>query len=769
MAIRGRIVDESLSPIDGGTVEALGSFNASSGVDGVFLLSGLPTIQGPIRLRVSTEVQGMMRTRLTAPIQPAPGEVVEIGDVVLRPPADSLFPNPMYLTGGQPVWCKSGDFNGDGRLDLAVLNSTNSFEGEYNLAVLIANADGSFQAPLTVELASGLTDIAFADLNGDGRLDIAASVAFEPELLVFLGNGDGTLQSPLSTALPSAASALDAADLNGDLATDLALALEPTSEVAILIGSGDGSFASPVLIAMQHPPAGVKIGDLNGDSAADLLTTSFSAADNEWFTFVPGVGDGSFSTHQAIATVGPEFPIAAPELSDLTGDGVLDIVTLQANFEPGAEATSVLSLVNDGAAAFAVHASPVTTTFAGEFVLGDVNADSKPDIFVVGAFPPPLELLLGAGDGTFVSERTDYGLESGGRPLLSDLDGNGFPDLALLLGGVLVVPGDGAGGFQVAAEVLAIGTGAAARAPVALAYGDVTGDGVADLVSANDQTAPDGGSISVLPGVGDGTFLPVSVTIDVFTPTSHPTLVGLRAIALADLDLDSDLDIVVRDGTITLDGSVWTVLSNGDGTFASPVRLDLDRGGEGSRDSLLVRDLNSDTFPDIVASALDDRIALLFNDAAGGFGPAQFLAVGRQPSSVDAADINGDSFVDIAALSTIVTLEPEQRDMAVLLGLGSGSSPWEKQPGSAAGSSASSQREASSNPRHQGRRKARPWCCPPTARAPLAWFNLRLPVWFSLRTPCESSTSTRTELPISSPAQASWVSRPLPGLWSCAG
>ena len=183
--------------------------------------------------------------------------------------------------------------------------------------------------------------------------------------------------------------------------------------------------------------------------------------------------------------------------------------------------------------------------------------------------------------------------------------------------------------------------------PSASAVGDVNGDGIPDVVTANSGDA----TVSILIGNGNGTFqLQRTVAVG-----RNP-----RAIALADLDGDSKLDIITANGN---DNTVSLLRGNGNGTFQPPTTLSVGV----NPDSLAVGDLNSDGKPDLVtANAGDGTISLLINSGIGTFLPQSTVTVGSQPRSVVLVDLNGDGKLDI------LTPNYGNATLSVLLGNGNG-------------------------------------------------------------------------------------------------
>lgn len=304
-----------------------------------------------------------------------------------------------YATGTRPWGIATGNFLGVQYTDLAITNSADN-----TITILLANGDGTFRPGSTIALPGVFpTQLVAADFNADGNLDLAvvntcgtgASGCFPqaaPQgpgtVTILLGNGDGTFTvSPQVLTVGNVPYAMATADLNADGFLDLAVANSSDNTITLLMGNGDGTFTPATdLVATGNSPSGLTVGDFNGDGNLDLAVTNSS--DNT-VSILLNQNCSSVAAAACTFTATPVSPAtganpSAVTTGDLNADGFLDLVVTNAT------GNSVSVLLGDGTGAFhaVVPQGPPdfsTGVLPQYVVLGDFNKDGRLDIVTSNA------------------------------------------------------------------------------------------------------------------------------------------------------------------------------------------------------------------------------------------------------------------------------------------------------------------------------------------------------------------------------------------------
>jgi hypothetical protein len=517
----------------------------------------------------------------------------------------------------------AADFNGDGNLDIAVTDTADEGASQQQISILIANGDGTFQAPAQISVPGGIYGLVAGDFNGDGKIDLVASAFSTPgkyELLFFAGKGNGTFAAPVSTdtgateylvATPlklTSSGHLDIAGWNisqvsGNFVYQLALFENNGSAVftPVLSSFDGGGFLSPI-----------SAGDLNGDGKIDLVTLSFQA---NTATVLQGNGDGTFTPKNTYATVyTPDSAI----ITDLDGDGVNDLYV----------------------------------GLGGSGFFGPVYSDEGSSFG---------EALLGNGDFTFstppalvpYTANVIFNAQSIQSFAVSDFNNDGHQDIAVLgensstrVATVSTFIGNGTGGFS-------NGTTVSFSGLLAGSYGDASVIAVPFTTSGAPGLIATGNDISnSLPAIQTAT----SNGSDSFTLGKVlDTSASVTSIVAADFNGDgkTDLAFITNDQGQTTSDALYVALGNGTGGFQTPTILNSQVTFGGFVTSA---DINGDGKPDLVVIQSTGytsaaNVLVYINQGTTFAAPVTFSVPDNSPLNYAMlADFTGDGKLDLGLI-----------------------------------------------------------------------------------------------------------------------
>jgi hypothetical protein len=600
----------------------------------------------------------------------------------------------------------AADFNGDGKLDLAALDWDGQGGSPGGVSILLGSGDGTFQAPRKYAAGTDATNIVAGDFNGDGKVDLAVvdsglfgynSTTVDPfgGVSLLMGNGDGTFQPAKEDATGNYPQGLVAADLNGDGRLDLATTNFQTDDVSVLLGNGDGTFASPGQLAMT-PHDTPLVADVNGDGTADVLVVD-GAGNILYRQGIPGQ-PGAF---EPPLTINPGFPSRDIAWVPDTNEG-----PLLASVDARDDAVSLYAYRNGG---FLRVGSLATGRLPAQVIAADLNGNGWVDLVVrnagdgsvtvffnngpgsfqtgflpfspvtipVGLGVSDVQAINAAGDGYLdlvvtnkltgqVSILRNYGNRSFAPPSpyragtgLSEIDPTGSPEVTSLeaTAGVAAGPltpggptslltlnpgsnaldvlaGLGGGRFANPTTVLTPAPGMVVR------MADFAGNGIDDLA----VLSADG--LRIYLGDGQGGFLP---------PTTYAVPAEADGLTVADLLGNGKLDLLVGDPF----GDVLVLMGTGDGTFqpyheaSQAVELAVaDLTGHGSKD-IIYADQGLDR---VVVDYGAGNSAVVADQSSGLL----------QPGAVALADLNGDGIPDL------IVADSGSNNVLIYPGLGNG-------------------------------------------------------------------------------------------------
>lgn len=531
------------------------------------------------------------------------------------------------------------DLNGDGISDLVL-----GEEGSDGFAVQLGNPDGTFRAPNFVPGLGGNIIVA-GDFSGNGRKDLA-SIDFDTTssgtLRIVLNKGDGTFQKSNTYTLNATATnrffiSLSSGDINGDGKADLVVVYGGTNGTVVpYLSSGNGVFVKGSTFSAGNSPGAAAIGKLNSDAYGDLAIPTSTGV-----TILFGSPSGALTAGHSVPyqNASGRFGFGGSlVLADVSKDGKTDIVFTSPNL--------VFVYKGSGDGTFA-SPSVYSMPGPGSLTLADTRGNGSLDIAAIGVLQGQgnqigsIGLLINDGKGNFRAAPNTYSALAAGI-VSADFNRDGKRDVALVNtptckapcdGKVTVFPGSGSTYFNPGTQYT-IGMHG-----MAIASGDLNGDGVLDLVVSN-GTAGDNADVSILLGIKTGGFQP-----------SHNLRLGSLSndVFLVDMNHDGKLDLV-EDGGIALGdgkGSFGDLIPFPDG-----IVFTYNSSSNYYSTHLGVGDFNGDGIFDI-AVATNTEVWVLLGDGTGHFTGSQLTSSVdvQQAIGIVVGKLHGGSISDIVVAS----------------------------------------------------------------------------------------------------------------------
>jgi len=218
-----------------------------------------------------------------------------------------------YFVGTDASSVELGDFNEDGKSDILISTTGNT------VRLLLSNSDGTFLAPVSYMVNSGLAPPKIADLNSDGNLDFVVSSDTDDQARVYLGTGTGGFSAPTSFGIGNSSN-IALGDFTGDGIIDFVSTSNlPSDRVIIYGGTGSGSFGSAITSTLSATVEEMQVSDLNSDGRDDLILRQ----QDDRVRVLLGNGDGTFQLGLSYATGSNAFGLA---MGDLNGDSVDEVI-----------------------------------------------------------------------------------------------------------------------------------------------------------------------------------------------------------------------------------------------------------------------------------------------------------------------------------------------------------------------------------------------------------------------------------------------------------
>lgn len=530
-----------------------------------------------------------------------------------------------YAIGGFPYAVTAGDFDGDGDNDLvATANET------ARIYILLNNGNGTFAVGANYATDVSPVAVVSADLDGDGDQDLATanskrSTDPNSTVSVFKGNGNGTFVAAVNYVTDLNSYSIQAADLDADGDCDLITANTQANNVNILRNNGNATFAAKVSYTSGYGAGYVSANDLDNDGDVDLVATNAYA---QSYSVIFGNGDATFASPVEYHFGKEPYFITG---ADFDNDNDTDLVLANA------DGVNFWHFTNNGDFTFGGQTSYEAGSSVFSLFPADLNGDGSKDIVTANNRSDSISVLLGNGDGTF-GAKTDYAAGAGPASVVTaDFDNDGDNDIASAntsSRNISVFLNNGTGIFGPKTDFLVSMPGFTSPAPRGITVADFDGDGNMDLVTSNSSNL---NTISVFFGNGDGTF-----DADV----QYTTALGPDSVCAADFDGDGDTDLAASN---TNAKSVSVFLNDGAGSFAPKV----DYAVSDNPRYIISGDFDADGDQDLALSLYNsslssDKAGILLNNGNGTFAAEIDYVVGDNPFSIFAADLDGDSDLDLA-------------------------------------------------------------------------------------------------------------------------
>lgn len=338
-------------------------------------------------------------------------------------------PTPSNPVGRAPQAIATGDFNGDGRWDLATANGTSD-----DVSVLLGNGNGTFRSAVSFGVGKIPLALIAEDVDQDNVLDLVLALSGSDQVTVFKGDGKGLFHKLSSQGAGKGTTFLAARDLNGDGWSDVVainsgrFGYYPPFNLSVLLNDGNGGLQEPVIYEGGRGkdlfPTGVFFGEFTGDGLVDLAVTwsqpSWSPA-NGLISILKNTGGGTFELFKDIK---PGFTLSTIQGADIDHNGLMDLAVTSLY------ADTVRILLQQQPGEFEML-DPIKVGFAPVGVgIQDINGDDKFDLVVVNRDSNSLSLFVGSGTGSFTTVG-HFGV--GATPasvVVHDFDQDSIPDLA---------------------------------------------------------------------------------------------------------------------------------------------------------------------------------------------------------------------------------------------------------------------------------------------------------------------------------------------------
>jgi hypothetical protein len=526
-----------------------------------------------------------------------------------------------------------GDFNGDGRSDIATGNNA----AGATVSILLRNAaNNGFDAVTNLNLGFTTNSIAVADFNADGRHDLVVTRNVSNMVVALIRNAANNGFDQVSLTVGSQANQVVIGDFTGDGRQDIAVSYSGGLDV---LPRNTLGFDAAVPAGSSIGGA-LQVGDFSGDGRLDIASVS----GNQILILYRNAANTNFDP--AVNVGGTAFQLNGLAAADFTGDGRFDLAVL--NFVSGAPGS--VSVLRRNAANTSFDLSPVQTLGSTNFsepALGDFDNDGRQDLAITTSGMSNVAIYKGSAGGGFANSTTavlNNGNFLSGSIAAADFSGDGNTDLIVgnsSINGFSLLAGAGNGSFSAALDF------PGGFLPQRFAVGDFNGDGRQDF--AVNRQSPAQTVIYLRNAANNGFETPVSIAQNAF------------GFSLTAGDFNNDGRDDLASGFNSAPGFSVILRNAANSGFDAPVIY----AGSNSNGQLTAADFDGDGNLDIAYGAGD--VSVYYGSATGTFGAPTAYGGGISANYTESGDFNGDGRQDIVTSTPNFSYNGLRSNLAVLL------------------------------------------------------------------------------------------------------